>query len=35
VPGPGSPVGFYLRYGFVRTGEVFDGEEVLALRVTS
>lgn len=33
VPGPNSPVGFYLRYGFVRTGEVFDGEDVLELRV--
>ena len=33
VPGPNSPIGFYLRYGFVRTGEVFGGEDVLALRV--
>jgi diamine N-acetyltransferase len=32
VRGPDSPVAFYLRYGFVRTGEVFDGEDVLALR---
>ncbi len=33
VPGPASPVGFYLRYGFVLTGEVFDGEDVLELRL--
>jgi diamine N-acetyltransferase len=31
VPGPGSPLGFYLRYGFERTGEWFDHEEVLRL----
>ena len=31
VPGPGSPLDFYLRYGFEPTGEVFDGEPVLAL----
>ena len=31
VPGEGSPVGFYLAYGFVPTGEVFDGEPVLEL----
>jgi diamine N-acetyltransferase len=31
VPGPESPAAFYLRYGFARTGQVFDGEEVLAL----
>jgi diamine N-acetyltransferase len=29
--GPDSPEGFYLRYGFVPTGQVFDGEQVLAL----
>jgi diamine N-acetyltransferase len=34
VPGPTSPVGFYLRYGFVRTGEVFDGEDVLEWRLS-
>ena len=33
VPGEGSPLGFYLRYGFRPTGEMFDHEEVLALRV--
>jgi diamine N-acetyltransferase len=32
VPGPASPAGFYLRYGFAPTGQVFDGEAVLALR---
>ncbi|MEU4419908.1 GNAT family N-acetyltransferase [Actinoplanes sp. NPDC024001] len=32
VPGPGSPYGFYLRYGFRPTGEWFDHEQVLALR---
>jgi diamine N-acetyltransferase len=31
VPGPASPIGFYLRYGFARTGQVFDGEDVLEL----
>ena len=31
VPGEGSPVGFYLAYGFAPTGEVFDGEPVLEL----
>jgi diamine N-acetyltransferase len=31
VPGPASPIGFYLRYGFSQTGEVFDGEDVLEL----
>jgi diamine N-acetyltransferase len=31
VPGDGSPVGFYLKYGFVPTGEVFDDEPVLEL----
>jgi diamine N-acetyltransferase len=33
VPGPGSPYGFYLRYGFRPTGEWFDHEQVLALPV--
>jgi diamine N-acetyltransferase len=33
VPGPGSPLGFYLRYGFVQTGEWFDHEQVLRLPV--
>jgi diamine N-acetyltransferase len=31
VPGEGSPLGFYLRYGFALTGDMFDGEPVLAL----
>jgi diamine N-acetyltransferase len=31
VPGPHSPIGFYEAYGFRRTGEVDDGEEVLEL----
>jgi diamine N-acetyltransferase len=35
VPGDGSPVGFYLKYGFVPTGEVFDGEPVLELPLGS
>ena len=30
--GEGSPIPFYERYGFVRTGEVHDGEVVLQLR---
>jgi hypothetical protein len=29
VPGPGSPGSFYEHYGFVRTGEIFEGEIVL------
>jgi diamine N-acetyltransferase len=29
--GDGSPLPFYLRYGFTRTGRIADGEEVLAL----
>jgi diamine N-acetyltransferase len=33
VPGPTSPIGFYLRYGFTRTGKVADGENVLELRL--
>ena len=31
VPGDGSPLGFYLRYGFRETGEMFDHEQVLRL----
>lgn len=31
VPGDGSPLGFYLRYGFEPTGEWFDHEQVLRL----
>ncbi len=31
VPGPGSPLGFYLRYGFEPTGEWFDHEQVFRL----
>ncbi|WP_457513361.1 GNAT family N-acetyltransferase [Streptomyces sp. TE33382] len=31
VPGEGSPWGFYLRYGFTETGEMFDHERVLRL----
>jgi diamine N-acetyltransferase len=32
--GPGSPIGFYERYGFERTGEiVFDEEVLLQLRL--
>jgi diamine N-acetyltransferase len=30
TPGPRSPIGFYLSYGFGRTGQVFEGEDVLA-----
>jgi diamine N-acetyltransferase len=30
-PGPLSPIPFYERYGFVLTGEVHEGEPVLAL----
>jgi diamine N-acetyltransferase len=33
VPGDGSPLGFYLAYGFEPTGEWFDHEQVLALRL--
>jgi diamine N-acetyltransferase len=33
VPGDGSPLGFYLRYGFEATGEMFDHEHVLRLRL--
>ena len=31
--GDGSPIAFYERYGFARTGEVSDGEVVLQLRL--
>jgi diamine N-acetyltransferase len=31
VPGEGSPLPFYERYGFVQTGEVDEGEVVLRL----
>jgi diamine N-acetyltransferase len=31
VPGPHSPIGFYERCGFVRTGEFDDAEEILEL----
>jgi len=31
VPGPHSPLGFYLRHGFRETGDVRDGEIVLEL----
>ncbi len=31
IPGEGSPLGFYLRYGFEETGEWFDHEKVLRL----
>jgi diamine N-acetyltransferase len=34
VPGAGSPLGFYLRYGFEATGEWFDHEQVLRLDLT-
>jgi diamine N-acetyltransferase len=35
VPGPASPIGFYLSCGFSRTGKVFDGEDVLELPLTA
>jgi diamine N-acetyltransferase len=31
--GPGSPRGFYLRYGFADTGRVMQGENILALHL--
>ena len=31
----GSPMGFYVTYGFAPTGEVFEGEAVLALPLTA
>jgi diamine N-acetyltransferase len=34
VDGPGSPRGFYLRYGFTDTGRIMWGENVLALNLT-
>jgi diamine N-acetyltransferase len=34
VPGEGSPYGFYLRCGFESTGDFFDHETVLRLRIT-
>jgi diamine N-acetyltransferase len=33
IPGPDSPVGFYTKVGFERTGEVSNGEDVMALRL--
>lgn len=33
VPGDGSPLGFYLAQGFEATGEWFDHEQVLELRL--
>jgi diamine N-acetyltransferase len=33
VPGPGSPKTFYLHYGFLATGQVFEGEDVLELEL--
>ncbi len=33
VPGEDSPRDFYLRYGFVETGEVEDGEHVIRLEL--
>ena len=35
VPGEGSPLGFYLQYGFTLTGDIFDDEPVLALPLHS
>jgi diamine N-acetyltransferase len=36
VPGDGSPIAFYERYGFERTGDVvFDGEVLLRLELHS
>lgn len=35
VPGPASPLPFYLRYGFSPTGQAFDGEDVLELPLPS
>ncbi|MEV6487914.1 GNAT family N-acetyltransferase [Actinoplanes sp. NPDC051633] len=34
VPGDGSPLEFYLRYGFRATGQMFDREQVLELPLT-
>lgn len=33
VPGEGSPLPFYLRYGFVDTGRIEEGEHVLELPI--
>ena len=33
VPGDGSPLDFYLKYGFRATGQMFDREQVLQLPV--
>jgi len=33
VPGEGSPMGFYRRYGFQPTGQSFGHEQVLELRL--
>jgi diamine N-acetyltransferase len=35
VPGDGSPIPFYEHLGFVRTGEMLDGEEMLRLDLTA
>ena len=35
VPGEGSPMPFYEGYGFVKTGRVADGEEVLRIDLSS
>jgi diamine N-acetyltransferase len=35
VPGRRTPLGFYLRYGFEPTGGMFDGEQVIQLRLTT
>ena len=35
VPGEDSPRDFYVRYGFVETGEVEKGERVIRLELTS
>jgi diamine N-acetyltransferase len=33
--GPGSPRGFYLRYGFIDTGRIMWDENILALDLTA
>ncbi|MEO5940017.1 MAG: GNAT family N-acetyltransferase [Candidatus Limnocylindrales bacterium] len=33
-PGDDSPMSFYLQYGFVKTGGIADGEEILRLDLT-
>lgn len=35
VPGKRTPLGFYLRYGFEPTGQMFDGELVIRLRLAT